>query len=239
MLPAMHIHESAPARWLAAVVLPLLTACGPTDPGDALRALRDNQKGLITYYDADGTGNCLYDPSPQNLDVAAIWIGQFQESAICGACAEVEGPKGSLRVRIVDSCPDCTTPGHLDLSREAFAKIADPVAGRVDVRWRLVSCAVQGPLRYRFKEGSSQYWTGIQVFNHRVPVTKLEYWKNSAWVAVKRESFNYFVEPKGMGAGALKLRVTSLDGQTLEDTLPGIVGDNNKIFDGAAQFTGN
>ncbi|HLM47906.1 MAG TPA: expansin EXLX1 family cellulose-binding protein [Myxococcaceae bacterium] len=234
----MRIQNPAPARWLAAVLLPLLTACGPTDAGDALRALGDYQSGLITYYDADGTGNCLYDRS-QNLDVAAIWIGQYQQSAICGACAEVEGPKGTLRVRIVDSCPDCTTPGHLDLSREAFAKIADPVAGRVDVRWRLVTCEVQGPVRYRFKEGSSQYWTGIQVFNHRVPVTKLEYWKSSAWVAVKRESFNYFVEPKGMGTGPLRLRVTGLDGQTLEDTLPGIVGDNTKIFDGAAQFKVN
>ena len=235
----MRIQKTAPASWLAVVVLPLLTACGPTDPGGALRALGDYQNGLITYYDADGRGNCLYDASPQNLDVAAIWLGQFQGSAICGACAEVEGPKGSLRVRIVDSCPDCTTPGHLDLSREAFAKIADPVAGRVDVRWRLVTCEVQGPLRYRFKEGSSQYWTGIQVFNHRVPVTKLEYWKNSTWVAVKREPYNYFVEPRGMGAGPLKLRVTALDGQMLEDTLPGIVGDNSKIFDGSAQFKAN
>jgi len=235
----MRIQTPAPARWLAAIVLPLLTACGPTDPGGALRALGDYQNGLITYYDADGRGNCLYDASPQNMGVAAIWIGQFQESAICGACAEVEGPKGTLRVRIVDSCPDCTTPGHLDLSREAFAKIADPVAGRVNVRWRLVTCDIQGPLRYRFKEGSSQYWTGIQVFNHRVPVTKLEYWKNSAWVAVKRESYNYFVEPKGMGTGQLKLRVTGLDGQVLEDTLPGIVGDNSKIFDGSAQFKAN
>jgi expansin (peptidoglycan-binding protein) len=142
-------------------------------------------------------------------------------------------------VRIVDSCPTCTTPGHLDLSREAFAKIANPIDGRVNVRWRLVTCDVQGPLRYRFKEGSSQYWAAIQVFNHRIPVTKLEYWKNNAWVAVKRESFNYFVEPDGMGAGQIKVRVTAVDGQTLEDTLPGAVGDNSRIFDGAAQFKAN
>jgi len=33
--------------------------------------------------------------------------------------------------------------------------------------------------------------------------------------------------------------VTGLDGQVLEDTLPGIVGDNSKIFDGSAQFKAN
>jgi expansin (peptidoglycan-binding protein) len=236
----MRVEKTSPARWFAMALLPLLTACGPTDPGDALRALGEFQDGLITYYwEADGTGNCSYTATPQDLDVAAIWIGQYQESAICGACAEIEGPKGSLRVRIVDSCPDCTTPGHLDLSPSAFDKLAERAEGRVKVRWRMVTCGVQGPLRYRFKEGSSQWWTGIQVFNHLLPVTKLEYWKNGAWVAVKRESYNYFVEPNGMGTGQIKVRVTALDGQTLEDTLPGAVADANKIFDGAAQFKSN
>ncbi|HYO54724.1 expansin EXLX1 family cellulose-binding protein [Archangium sp.] len=230
----MRIEKPVPARWLAAVLFPLLTACGPTDPGEALRALGEFQDGLITFYDADGSGNCSFEPSPQNLDVAAMNIGQYQGSAVCGTCVEIEGPKGNLRVRIVDSCPDCPTKGHLDLSREAFAKIANPIDGRVKVRWRMVTCDVQGPIRYHFKDGSSQWWTAIQVLNHRMPVTKLEYWKNGAWVNVKRESYNYFEEPNGMGSGSIKVRVTASDGQTLEDTLPGAA--SNKTYDGAAQF---
>jgi expansin (peptidoglycan-binding protein) len=230
----MRIPKPAPARWFAAVLLPLLAACGPTDAGDALRALADYQDGLITFYDATGAGNCSFAPSPQDMDVAAMNIGQYQAGAVCGTCVEIEGPKGNLRVRIVDSCPDCETKGHLDLSREAFAKLANPIDGRVKVRWRLVTCAVQGPIRYHLKEGSSQWWTAIQVLNHRVPVTKLEYWKNNAWVPVKREPYNYFVEPSGMGTGPIKVRVTASDGQTLEDTLPGAA--SNKFYDGAAQF---
>jgi expansin len=104
----------------------------------------------------------------------------------------------------------------------------------VSVRWRMVPCDVQGPVRYHFKDGSSQYWTAIQVRNHRVPVARLEYSKNGTWVNVTRESYNYFVEPSGMGTGPLKLRVTSSDGQVLEDTLPTIASD--QTFDGAAQF---
>lgn len=233
----MRIEKLAPARWFATILLPLLAACGPTDPGEALRALGEFQNGLITFYDATGAGNCSFDPSPGNLDVAAMNIGQYENSAVCGSCVEIEGPKGNLRVRIVDSCPDCPTKGHLDLSRSAFEKIADPVAGRVNVRWRMVTCDVQGPVRYHIKDGSSQWWTAIQVRNHRMPVTKLEYWKNGAWVNVKREDYNYFVEPAGMGSGSIKVRVTASDGQTLEDTLPG--ANSNATYDGAAQFKAN
>jgi len=146
----------------------------------------------------------------------------------------VEGPRGTLRVRIVDSCPDCSDKGHLDLSRSAFAKIANPGDGRVPVRWRMVACNTPGPVRYHFKGGSNPWWTAIQVRNHLLPVTKLEAWKNGAWVSLPRADHNYFVADKGLGSGAVKLRVTALGGQTLEDTLPG-VGDN-KTFDGKAQF---
>ena len=69
--------------------------------------------------------------------------------------------------------------------------------------------------------------------NHLLPVAKLEYWKNNAWVALKRESYNYFTG-RELGAGAVRLRVTALDGQTLEDTLPGVTA--NKTYAGKEQF---
>jgi expansin (peptidoglycan-binding protein) len=234
----MRIERLVPGRWLAAPLLCLLAGCGDTNSGDSPLAktlpLGEYQDGLITFYAATGAGNCGFDASPNDLDVAAINIGQYQKSAVCGACAEVEGPLGKVRVRIVDSCPDCPDKGHLDLSRSAFAKIANPVDGRVKVRWRMVACNTPGPIRYHFKDGSNPWWTAIQVRNHLLPVTKLEAWKNGAWVAMPREDYNYFVESKGLGSGGLKLRVTAMDGQTLEDALPG-VGDN-KTFDGKAQF---
>ncbi|MBN1209050.1 MAG: hypothetical protein JXB05_29600 [Myxococcaceae bacterium] len=213
-----------------------LAACSSSSEEliDELVALEEFRPGIATWYEATGAGHCGYDASPEDMDVAAMNAPQFADSAVCGACAEVKGPQGTVRVRIVDSCPECRE-GHLDLSEEAFAKIAPVSAGRVDTEWRLVSCAVAGPVRYRIKEGSSEDWTAIQVRNHLWPILKLEWQKSGAWVQVKREPYNYFVEPSGMGAGPVRIRITSTNGQQLEDTLPEI--KENKIFDGAAQFS--
>ncbi len=209
-------------------------ACSSSNEAEELRALFELQDGIATYYDATGAGHCGYDASPGDLDVAAMNAPQFAGSAVCGACAEIEGPQGTVRVRIVDSCPECAA-GHLDLSRQAFEKIAPLVDGRVNTRWRLVTCAVEGPVRYRIKEGTNDDWAAIQVRNHRLPIQKLEWQKNGAWVNAPREDYNYFVEPSGMGPGPVKVRITATDGQTLEDTLPRIV--EKTTYDGAAQFS--
>jgi expansin (peptidoglycan-binding protein) len=226
-------------RCLTAVVCTLgLAACSSSDEPsgeviDGIKGLTDFKSGIATYYAADGSGHCGYDKSPDDMDVAAMDMPEFNNSAMCGACAEVEGPNGTVRVRIVDSCPECNT-GHLDLSKQAFVKIAPIEAGRVTTRWRLVSCAVQGPVRYRIKEGSSKDWTAIQVRNHLLPIQKMEWMKNGSWVNVPRESYNYFVASSGMGNGPVQLRITATDGQQLEDTLPAI--EANQIFNGAKQF---
>jgi expansin (peptidoglycan-binding protein) len=192
--------------------------------------LGETQDGIATYYDADGSGNCSFDRSA-DLDVAAMNAEQYAGSAACGQCVEVSGPKGKVTVRIVDQCPECKK-GHLDLSREAFAKIAEMSAGRVPITWKAVACDVSGPLSYRFKEGSSQWWTAIQVRNHSLPIAKLEWKKNGAFVDVKRESYNYFVEPAGMGTGAITLRITASTGASVEDTISGIA--NGQVVSGAA-----
>ncbi|HEX8822815.1 MAG TPA: expansin EXLX1 family cellulose-binding protein [Archangium sp.] len=198
------------------------------------RPLSAFQDGVITFYDANGTGNCSFDAT-NDLDVAAIIKTEYQGSAVCGACAEIQGPTSTLRVRIVDSCPDCTTPGHLDLSRSAFAKLADPLLGRVKVKWRFVTCPVTGAMRYRFKEGSSQWWTGIQVRNHHKPIRKMEWLKGLTWVEIPRQDYNYFVQSSGLGLGAITIRTTSWDGEVVQEILPGVL--DSRLVTGLRQFT--
>ena len=193
------------------------------------------ETGVATYYDATGEGACSFDATPNDLDVAAIDMPEWNGSAPCGECAAVSGPKGSVTVRIVDLCPGCGT-GHLDLSMQAFAKIADLSAGRVPITWQVVPCSVSGNLQYRYKEGSSQYWTAIQVRNHRLPVTALEVQVGGgAWRPVARSAYNYFVDAAGVGTqSGFNVRVTASDGQQLVDALPPV--QSALVATGAAQF---
>ncbi len=177
-----------------------------------------SESGRATYYAADGSGNCSFDPSPNDLDVAAMDDPEWNGSAVCGECVAVAGPKGDVTVRIVDRCPECEM-GHLDLSQSAFAKIADVSAGNVAITWHVVECNVSGPVTYHYKDGTSQYWTAIQVRNSRLPITSLEIQGASGFAPVNRESYNYFVDASGAGAAAITVRITSLDGQELVDTL--------------------
>jgi expansin (peptidoglycan-binding protein) len=211
------------------------TGTSTTDGGttSAVRPLSPQQDGIATYYDATGAGACSYDASPGDLRVAAMNTPQWDNSAVCGMCVRVEGPRGQVTVRIVDRCPECLT-GHLDLSREAFAAIADPADGRVSVKWQPVSCDVQGPVIYRFKEGSSQWWTGIQVRNTRVPVRSLEVQQGGAWVNVARQDYNFFVESSGLGVGPYTLRVTGSDGQQLIES--GVMLRSDGDAPGTVQF---
>jgi len=192
------------------------------------------ESGVATYYDATGEGACSFDATPNDLDVAAMDMPEWSGSAPCGECAAVTGPKGSVTVRIVDLCPGCER-GHLDLSMEAFAKIADVSAGRVPITWQVVPCAVSGNVEYRYKEGSSQYWTAIQVRNHRLPITSLEVQLGGAWQSVARSDYNYFVDAAGVGTtGGFAVRITASDGQQLVDSLPPV--QSALVVSGAAQF---
>lgn len=220
---------------VVACVFVLVGACGGADKeagsssGSSLHSTQVKE-GIATFYDATGSGNCGFDATPDDLDVAAFDANSYAGSAACGACVKVKGPNGEVTVRIVDSCPGCDA-NHLDLSRSAFAKIAEASRGRVPVSFQTVSCNVSGALSFRFKEGSSKWWTAIQIRNHRLPVAKVEYRKGSSFVEMKREAYNYFVEASGVGdqPSGLVLRVTAADGQTVEETLAGEVPDGRTI----------
>lgn len=178
-------------------------------------------QGNATWYNATGGGACSFDPTPDDLMVAALNATYYGQADLSGAYVEVTGPKGMVVVRIVDLCPGCLEVGlDLDLSQQAFEAIAELSRGRVPVIWRVVSPDLSGPLAYRFADGSSQWWTGIQVRNHRNPVRSLEYRDgNDAWVMVPRKTWNYFVQSSpGMGPGPYELRVTDVYGNQITDS---------------------
>ncbi len=218
-----------------------LAGCSSSNPSDfdpqeePVTPLSDQRTSTATRIASDGTGNCNFDPSPEDLSVAALSPTEYAEAAKCGACAELEGPnQKKVRVRIVDSCSGCG-PEDIGVSPQVFESMGAGDLLKTSIRWRYITCPTQGPVRYRFKEDSSPYWVAIQVRNHVRPIQRLEWDKGGTWVEVARQPYNYFVEPSGMGAGPLHLRITSTDGQKLEDTLPSVAAGT--VVDGSSQFS--
>ncbi|MCD5312498.1 expansin EXLX1 family cellulose-binding protein [Kineosporia babensis] len=188
--------------------------------------------GIATFYGATGAGNCSYEPTG-DLMVAAMNQQDYEGSQACGAFVDVTGPKGNtVRVKIVDRCPECA-PGHIDLSAEAFAKLAEPVEGRIDISWKLVSPSLSGPVKYVYKEGSTQWWCSIQVRNHRNPIRSVELKGKNGWITLPREMHNYFTSAGGEGCGG-EVRITDVQGNRLTDS--GIKVTPNQEQAGAQQL---
>lgn len=224
---------------LATLLSIVLVACGGSTGGDddviggTCEAAPGDATGEATFYDATGAGNCGFDPSPGDLMVAAMNAADYGTADWCGGCVAIDGPDGSIVVRIVDQCPGCAK-GDLDLGREAFAMIAPLSAGRVPITWRETPCEVTGPIAYHFKDGSNPFYAAIQLRNHRYPIAKLEAVKGGAYTAIERVEYNYFVDASGLGDGPYDLRVTDVRGHVLEDT--GIALGDNVTRTGTAQF---
>ncbi|MBK8987233.1 MAG: hypothetical protein IPM39_14325 [Chloroflexi bacterium] len=207
--------------------LPLIVKSGDPTIGPV-------RSGIATYYNATGEGNCLFPASPNNLMVAAMNEVDYNNAALCGAYVRVDGRKGSVVVRIVDRCPECAQ-GHVDMSPQAFALIDDIPLGRVPITWQIVSPALDGPIVYHFKDGSNQWWTAVQIRNHRNPIAKVEYrLSNGSFQQLPREMWNYFVADSGMGPGPYTFRVTDALGNVLVDhNIPHV---ENGSVPGSSQF---
>ncbi|MFJ4879060.1 expansin EXLX1 family cellulose-binding protein [Streptomyces sp. NPDC088745] len=172
-------------------------------------------RGVATAYEAaDGNGACLYGPAP-DLMVAAMNHTDYESARACGAYVRIRAAGGaSLTVRIVNECPLPCAPGQLDLSRQAFAELADLEVGRIPITWELLSPATAGPMSLRYKTGSSPHWCAVQVIGHRNPVAALEFRTAGGWRRLPRSAYNYFLSPGGSGCGG-SIRITDIYGQRL------------------------
>ncbi|HTY58594.1 MAG TPA: expansin EXLX1 family cellulose-binding protein [Bacteroidota bacterium] len=191
--------------------------------------------GQATYYDfASGAGACSFDTTWSDLMVGAMNVVDYQGSQACGECVSLRGPNGMILIRIVDLCPDCPE-GNIDLSPEAFSRIADLSLGKVPITWQVVPCPMKGPVQYHFKDDSNQWWTSLQIRNHRYPILSLEYLTpGGTFAPVSRASYNYFIQSPGMGPGPYTFRVTDVYGHVIVDS--GIPDAAGQSVAGGSQF---
>ncbi|GER52089.1 expansin-related protein 2 [Striga asiatica] len=93
--------------------------------------------GTATYYTPPYVASACFGNEDQGTMIAAANLDLFNNRAACGqsytvTCTGGNCRNGAVTVKIVDFCPPCG-PDQLDLSQEAFAVIADPSAGRIQI----------------------------------------------------------------------------------------------------------
>ncbi|RKR92880.1 expansin (peptidoglycan-binding protein) [Micromonospora pisi] len=172
-------------------------------------------KGKATFYDSAGSGgNCSFPSPPADRLYVALGPSEYAGAAACGGYLEVSGPKGKVRVVVMDQCAGCA-PGHIDLSDEAFARIADRAQGVVPVTYRAVmSPPLDGGLTFRMKDGASQWWFAVQVGNHGNPLRSVEAkGPGGSFRAAARQNYNYWIIEGGLGPGPYSIRVTDVYGR--------------------------
>lgn len=183
-----------------------------------------------TWFTGEGTqyggiagtngGNCGIFVDEGDFYHCAMNHEQYDESMTCGACVHVIGPIGEIDLKIVDRCPECKH-GDIDLSTDAFIKIAKLEDGRVPIKWCFIPCRESGGIRVKYEPGMSQFYFKMAIYDHLYAIDMLEYQKkDGSWEEIKRTDYNYFVENAGIDEDKSKIgpytfRITATTGESL------------------------
>lgn len=193
--------------------------------------------GEATFYGGGYEGGCaMLDPVSTDYWITAMNLPDYNCAELAGAFLEVTGELGTIQVLVTDLLPE-GKKGDLDLYVDAFPLIAPAEKGRVPVSWKIIplDTAEDAPMRYRYKEGSSPFWCGVQVLNHRYPIETLEYLNEDGdFVALPRRNYNYFEAMSGLGEGPFTFRITDIYGQSVIDE--GIPFTPDETQEGKAQL---
>ena len=191
-----------------------------------------------TFYGGGYEGGCaMLDPVSRDYWIVAMNLADYNDAQLAGAYLEVTGELGTINMLVTDLLPE-GKKGDLDLYTDAFPLIAPVEKGRVPVSWKIIplDSAENAPVSYKYKEGTTEYWCGIQVRNHRYPITRLEYLdENGEFVEIKRRPYNYFESDK-MGKGPFTFRITDIYGQVIIDENIPLSTDDTEIIQGNVQF---
>ena len=184
-----------------------------------------------THYVLQGLPNCSYPDAPSDGLYVALPPSEYASAAACGGYLQVSGPDGSVRVKVVDQCPDCAS-GHIDLSEAAFARLAPLSAGLISVTYTSVTDPpLPGPVSLEVKQGSSQYWLALLADNTGNPLASVQVQTSSGWLSLARATYNYWIAQSGSGPGPFTVRLTDTQGH--QATVSGIT-----LSPGAVQQTG-
>ncbi|KNE66365.1 hypothetical protein AMAG_11508 [Allomyces macrogynus ATCC 38327] len=134
-----------------------------------------------------------------------------------GVCIRIHNGDKSIVAHVINKLPDADRgPGDLDVTGPVWRTLMTIPPGQLfDVKWEVVDCPdVSGPLVYKWKDGSSQYWAGIEIRNHNKPVVSV----TVNGIKGPRKMFHDFVSDSGFGsAGQFTVVTTFSDGISITD----------------------
>ncbi|MFM2313849.1 MAG: hypothetical protein RLZZ04_3125 [Cyanobacteriota bacterium] len=207
-----------------------------TENPDLQPELEINEKyqGRATFFDAanpaGGLGNSGFDiPTQDQLHkVVAINNIQWNGSSASGAFMEVSGPKqrdgaAPIIVQVTDRLVE--RADGMDMSAEAFERVADPVNGVVNIEYQLIGPPDDYVTAYGHSigegivvetiTGTNPYYAATRLNNHRYPIESVELIEaDGDLVELNRESDNRFVMAGNYPLnGAQDLLVTDIFGQ--------------------------
>ena len=217
-------------------------------------SLEKTYQGRATFYDAANPAGGKVAGGYDNLSgdalggIVAINNVQWNGSEAAGGFLEVSGPKQRegaepITVQIADLLYE--RADGLDMSEEAFKKVANPVDGVVNIEYKLVDPGdnFQTPYGHQIGDGivvesisgANPYYGAIRLNNHRYPVESVDLLtEGGGTVPLERDDDNRFVLNDSSGTyGAQDLLVTDVFGQkvTLDD-INITSGDSKEIFTG-------
>ncbi|MEO1671720.1 MAG: expansin EXLX1 family cellulose-binding protein, partial [Cyanobacteria bacterium J06631_2] len=193
-------------------------------------------QGRATFFDAanpaGGIGASGFDiPTQDQLHkVVAMNNIQWNGSDASGAFLRVSGPKqregaAPIIVQVTDFLVE--RADGMDMSAEAFAKVANPIDGTVNIEYELIAPAddyitangyrIGDGLVVETITGTNPYYAATRLNNHRYPIESIELIEaDGNTIELERESDNRFVMTGNYPlSGAQDLLVTDIFGQQL------------------------
>eukprot|EP01087_Luapelamoeba_hula_P003853 TRINITY_DN1372_c0_g1_i2.p1 TRINITY_DN1372_c0_g1~~TRINITY_DN1372_c0_g1_i2.p1 ORF type:complete len:298 (-),score=41.18 TRINITY_DN1372_c0_g1_i2:102-995(-) len=210
------------------------------------------------------SGSCSYsDPQPFTspggiyFRPVAIDVGAWNNAATCGMCAIVYGqgengtaspapgttsaddalpPLGKvpMMVYVVDQCGGCNRgigPGF---------DVFSPSGGNGvwKLKWKAVDCPVGDTMLGYQLQGSNPSYIKVQVRGARIPVKSIQIVVAGKTYDVTGNSGDGYYFANNISptvAGSFTIKMTSINGETLTDTIPSVT--NDRVFPGSVQFS--
>ena len=144
---------------------------------------------------------------------------------VCDACILITTATGRSIVARVVTYGATNEPGDIDVSPSVYDALNTDEYPR-NMTWQFAKCPETGTLRYEFQTEANPWWTSLWVRNPRVPLVSVEVRSasHSSFFTLRRETDGTLNDDGGFGEGEFTLRLTALDGQVIDDTIPGFTG---------------